>query len=259
MNKYRTRFNYTGIHTEDKIKARGKVAFKTRETDWLDTELPSIALISIDSAFHEGLDGGIKIGAFISIIKEQIRSSVSILLADVAHIETQKLKYNDKAFDECNKSTSLLVERYSSYFEGCDLLYWSSFIQQNEHFAELLAQVEHLSRTDRFFQQLLHADAEAAYSEKRSKEFPDKTLFLERTKADVIVQSACILVLSKQGYRYQFYPGAPCASTQYVNHILLPPERQVSWIDVFLSIEKKTLLEEESLFAHTQELATVHP
>lgn len=254
MNKHRTRLNYTGIHSEGKIKVRGKVAFKTQETSWLNTNLPCIALISIDSAFHEGLNGDIKIGAFLSIIKQHTRGPVSILLADTAHIETQKLKYKSHAFEECFRSTNFLIKRYSSYFDGCNILYWSSFNLQNEHFATFYAQVEDLAKSDPLFQRLLEKDAEAAYTEKRREEFPNQIEFLEKTKADILAQSACILILSKEGYRYQFYPGAPYSSIQYINDRLLPTEKQVQWIDVFLSIEKKTVLEEERVFDQGQDL-----
>ena len=242
MNKYPLRLNFTGIHTEGTSKIRGKIAFKTRETHWLHTELPSIALISIDSDFHKGIDGDLKTGAFISIIKEHTKRAVSILLADTAHIHTQKIKYNTKALEECIRSTDLLVKRYCSYFEDCNLLYWSSTICQSEHFVKSLEQVQDLYRIDKTFRELLDKDAKSSYSEKRKIEFPDETIFIERTKADIIEQSASILVLSKQGYRYQFYPGASFTSIQYVNYILLPPEKQVYWIDVFLSIEKKASL-----------------
>ncbi|MCB1117383.1 MAG: hypothetical protein KDK50_02245 [Chlamydiia bacterium] len=242
MKKYQIRLNYSGVRSNDKIKVRGKVAFKTKELHWLHTTQPSIALVSIDSDFHEGLNGEIKMDALLSLIKEYVNGHFSILLADTAHIHTQKIKYQSLAFDNCLKARNLLVKRYSFCLMNYPLLYWSSCICQNKHFDTALAKVQHLYHTDRHFRNLIEIDAEAAYSKKRHQEFPDKSMFIDQAKADIIEQSSSVLVLSELGYRFQFYPGAPYSSTQYVNHTLLHVEKQVHWINVFLSIEKKTVL-----------------
>lgn len=109
-------------------------------------------------------------------------------------------------------------------------------------FKNLLQQL--MQRDDAFRSSLL-ADAEAAYTEKRRKEFPDQKLFIEKMIADLIEQCVCIQILGKQGYRYLFYPGPPCASAQYINDHYILPENRLHWIDVFITIEKKTKVSQE--------------
>jgi hypothetical protein len=57
---------------------------------------------------------------------------------------------------------------------------------------------------------------------------------------DLIEQCICMQILAKQGFRYLFYPGAPCHSTEYVNRKCIPNDHYLHWIDVFVTIEKKT-------------------
>lgn len=56
---------------------------------------------------------------------------------------------------------------------------------------------------------------------------------------DILEQCACLFVLAHKGYQFQFYPGSPYSSVEYVNCYSL--DQRISWINVFLTIEKKTI------------------
>jgi hypothetical protein len=236
MNVYCLRRNYTSTYSQESKKIRGKLSFKTKETDWANSDSPVIALVSVDSAFHEGFNGDLKMDAFIGTIKNNISGKISVLIADTAHYHVQ----SKQSFDQCIELGAELVKRYRSFFEGCNILYWHSSIAQDNLFVPSLAKVQHLAQIDPIFQEHLFADAESTYTKKRGEEFPDKKLFLERAVGDILEQCASLFVLSSQGYRYQFYPGAPYRAVDYVNHLFFPIEKKIHWINTFLSIEKKT-------------------
>lgn len=235
MNLYKLRINFTSTYLQESKKVRGKLAFKTKETDWLNTKSPVIALVSTHSSFHEGINGELKMEAFMGTIKNNVEGKVSVLIADTAHYHAQ----NERSFDECVESGSNLVTRYQSYFEGCDILYWHSFICRDDLFAHALARIEHLAEIDPAFQEHLLLDAEATYTTKRSGEFQDRAVFIERASRDIMEQCASLFVLVAGGYRYQLYPGASFKAVEYVNELFFPIENRLHWINIFLTIEKK--------------------
>lgn len=234
LNKYLLRRNFKSIYVNEDFTVCGHLAFKTRNVDWVDTTLPSIVLISVHTAFHEGINGHLKMEALLSTIRQNVKGKVCILIADVAHLHTASLIQVDDPMNYCVKSAKQLASRFHAHFDGYDLLYWSSLIMKDDHYIALKNYFYSLAQTDVEFRALLLADAEAAYTAKRKEEFPNKALFLEKMGDDLIEQCIGMRVLAKNGYRYLFYPGAPCASTEYINQSAL------QWIDVFLSIERKT-------------------
>ncbi|MBS4168710.1 hypothetical protein [Parachlamydia sp. AcF125] len=248
MNPYIWRQNFTATFTDQEKTVRGKLAFKTKDISWLETSAPVILPISIHSNFHEGIQGDFKMNAFISTIKRHVKGRITILLTEKAHIKTFSLKYSnnfEKAFEECLKSANMLVQRYEPLFENCNVVYWHSYICQDPYFKKFVDRLESLYSTDLIFRKLLHEDAEISYegeSRRSGTTFINKSLFIEKAVEDLIEQCACLLVLVNKGYKFQFYPGKPCASTEYVNRIFVPKDNRISWIDVFLTIEKKTII-----------------
>ena len=239
MNTYNWRNTATAVASDAAMSVRGKIAFKTRETAWLHTNAPVVVLVSIHSDFHTGIGGDLKMNALMSTIKRHVQGLVTVLLSDAAHIQTLSLKTED-ALCRATESADLLVKRYQGYFEDCQIVFWHSYIGHSVHYAPSVQMVCELYRHDSHFQKHLQADAEACYNKFRSEEYPEKSQFIEKTINDLLEQCSCVLVLAAMGYRYQFYPGQSHGSTEYVNRHLLPEEKRVSWIDVFLSIEKKT-------------------
>ena len=234
------RKNFKSIYLSEDCITYGRIAFKTREVDWLDTPLPAVALVSVHSTFHEGVNGYLKMDAFISTIRENVKGKVSILIADTAHLHTLHLLQLEDPLRHCLQSAKELALRFRSYFDSNEGLYWSDYIMGDKEYPVFKEQLQELVRTDKAFRASLLADAEAAYTEKRKAEFSNKALFMEKMVEDLIEQCVCTHILARKGYRYLFYPGAPCVSTEYVSRNFIPLEGSLNWIDVFLTIEKKT-------------------
>lgn len=244
MNKYSWRKNFTAVASNDEKTIRGKLAFKTQKTHWLDTASPVIVLISIHSLFHQGLDGYLKMEALTSIVKNHVKGKITILLSDRAHIRTLSLKYGfniEKTFQECLIASQQILNRYQSLFADCDIAFWHSYICEDKEFHLCMSSLKKLLEIDYHFYQLLLRDAEETYTYEREKLFAAKQLFIENAMEDILEQCACIMVLAKKGYRFQFYPGRPFSSVSYVSEVILI-EPKLSWVDVFLTIEKKTVM-----------------
>lgn len=244
MNKYALRKNFNVTFEDHNKIIRAKLAFKTKEINWLYTQESVIILVSVHSLFHQGISGDLKMSALISVIKNHVNGKVTILLTDMAHLHTESLKYQnciEKASEECIKEAHLLATRYSCYFEACDLVFWHSYISQDATFISSMKLIRKLYESDDLFQEHLYRDAESSYTDRREKEFSNKELFIEKSIEDLLTQCACVLVIANKGYRFQFYTGNSFASVEYVNQLLIIEEKRLSWINVFLAVEKKRL------------------
>lgn len=245
MKVYNWRKNFSGALSNQNMIIRGKLAFKTRETNWLSTESPIIIPISIQSAFHEGMEGELKMNAFLSIIKSHVKGKITVLLTDKAHLQVASLKYQNnyqKAFDACLHDAQALENRFRSYFDTCHVAYWHRYISEDSHYPLCYRQIMDLYEKDPAFQNDVYLDAESTYTSERANEFGDKALFIDKSIHDILEQCTCLLVLANKGYRFQFYPGRGFASIDYVNRTLLSSEKQISFIDVFLTMEKKAII-----------------
>ncbi|MBA3284150.1 MAG: hypothetical protein H0U27_03690, partial [Nitrosopumilus sp.] len=111
MNIYKWRKNFTSVYINRDEVVRGKLAFKTKETNWLNTETPVVVLISIHSSFNDGICGELKMNAFLSTIKNHVKGKITILLSDIAHLRTRNLHHQEdlkKTFDCCIEDARLL-------------------------------------------------------------------------------------------------------------------------------------------------------
>lgn len=245
MSKYVWRKNFTSILQLESHEIKGRLAFKTKDTNWLETTKPVIILVSTHSAFHKEYEGELKMNAFISTIRNHVKGKVTILFSDGAHLKTMSLKYQNnvnKTFEYCLQATQNLVFRYQSYFQNCHIAYWHSFISEDENFSIYLNFLKQFYQYDLRFRELLHIDAENTYTIERMKDYSDKKIFIEKSIEDLLEQCASLLVLAYKGYRFQFYPGSSHQSVEYVNQLFVPENKKVNWVDVFLSIEKKTIV-----------------
>lgn len=244
-NRYILRKNYTSIfYTKDDI-IRGKLAFKTKTDTWLNTESPVVILVSIDSAFHNPIYGDLKMNALIATISSHVQDKVTVLMADQAHLQTTILNYHHDetaAFEANLKKTHELVSRYQSFLISSSLAYWHSYICHDANYHHFLNLVKDLSIRDSTFQDHLQADIQTSYTETRRQKYKEEEVYRCKAMEDILEQCACLLVLAEKGYRFLFYPGPPLASTEYMIRHLLPPTKQIEWVDVFLSIEKKTTI-----------------
>ena len=221
---------------------KGKLAFKTKQIEWIGTCNPVIVPVSIQSSFHEGLPGDLKMNAFISTIKSHVKGKITILFCEKAHLQVSTLKHNNnyqKALDESIFQARSMANRFKSYFEGCHLEYWQTYICEDKDYSLSHKHIVELYQTDIEFQSAIISDAEATYTENRVLDFPDKRLFVEKAIEDILEQCICLLILSKKRYHYQFYPGSQYLSVNYLNRTLL--SNPITFIDVFLTIEKKII------------------
>lgn len=245
MNIYNLRKNYFAIFSNKEICINSKLAFKTKETHWLHTDAPVILPISIHSAFHKKITGEMKMEAFISIIKDHVKGKITILLTEKAHLNILSLKFNNnyqKAYEICLKEAQMLEKHFHWLFAGCNIAFWDFFICQDPKYREFQERIKNLYLIDPVFRNHLLADAETTYISDRINEYPDRTLFIEKTIDDIMEQCVCLLVLIEKGYRFQFYPGNQYVAVEYVNHIFFDDEKRMSLIKVFLTIEKKKII-----------------
>jgi len=233
IRKYSFRKNYKGTCEIEGERLTGHLAFKTREVSWLSTHSPVVVLVSVNSTFHEGAEGFLKMEAFLSTIKSCVAGKICILIADTAHLAAQTLLCG---VDHCLHAGEKLVLRYQSLFTNCELLYWHALCEGDDY-AQGRSAILSLIQSDERIRDLLHADAESTYTEKRALECPDKVKFIQATLTDLVDQCIVLQLLSQRGYRTLFYPGAPYQTTEYLYSI---GQDQLQWIDVFLTIEKKT-------------------
>lgn len=240
---YLLRKNYTALFLDHEKMTRGKLAFKTQLTEWLNTESPVIIPISIQTAFHEGVAGQLKMEAFTSIIKENVKGIKTVLLTEKAHLNVYSLKCGgdkQKANVELLLKAQQLVERFATYFEGYKVVYWSEYINQDRYYEFFSKQVLHWYQTDQNFHSCVEEDAANTYTIERAQEYPDKNSFISYSIQDILEYCAYLLIIAHKGYRFQFYPGSNYKAAKYVIRNLLPVSLQLAHVDVFLSIEKKT-------------------
>lgn len=241
-SRYILRRNHTSIIYNKEEMIRGKLAFKTKTDNWLNTESPVVILVSIDSAFHKPIDGDLKMNALIATISSHVQDKITVLMADYAHFQTTILDYHDEtaAFEACLKQNKELVSRYQTCFLSSSLSYWHSYICSDANYHSFLNTVKELYVKNSNFRDYLQADVENTYTEKRKQKYKDVEAYRRKAVEDIFEQCVCLLVLAEKGYRFLFYPGPPLASTEYMIRHLLSPNKQIKWVDVFLSIEKKT-------------------
>jgi hypothetical protein len=244
MKNYTLRKNFKTFYLNGETRVKAALAFKTIDTHWVDTELPCIILVSIHSIFNENLNGHLKMNALVSTIKSHVKGRVTILFAERAHINAMNIEYNhlETTVETCLRDAQLLHDRFKNYFNDCQVAYWFNYICNDSNFETSYQAIQYLYQHDSFFKYYLDKDATASYNLRKTKNIMDKSQFIKKTIEDILEQCACVLVLSKKGYRFQFYPGQSYASIAYVNQKLLSKDHRVDWINVFISIEKKTIL-----------------
>lgn len=241
MKKYLWRKSFTAFYTNQTIKIKGKLAFKTQTTHWLNTDAPVLVLISIHSAFHEGIWGQLKMNTLLSVIKEAVRGKITVLLADKAHVNVMNIK-QPNSLNLSIQHAHNLNDQFRSYFDGCNIAYWHHYICQDKSYPSSYEKVLKLYHNDSVFQKLLLIDARTTFTSERAAEDSNPSLFIHKAIEDLLEQCACLLVLSHKGYHFQLYPGNPFASTEYVNKTLLDEEHRIAFIPIFLTIEKKVIL-----------------
>lgn len=239
MKVYNLRKNHTAFFSTGGTITKGKLAFKTRETDWLNTDSPILIPISIDSHFHEGISGDLKMSAFCSVLKKHVQGHITILMTERAHLNVLGLENGKEyALRSSLCRAHQLVDRYKHYFRDCDVQFWSSFICQDPSYQQSVDRITYFFQNDAIFRSHLISDAELTYTSERAELFSDRDLFIRAAISDIMEQCVCLLILVKKGYVFQFYPGHQYGAVEYINQLLL--KSSLKMISVFLTIEKKT-------------------
>lgn len=245
MGNYSFRKNFSATCSNDMMTIRSKLAFKTKGTDWLNTESQVIVPISIRSTFLAGLAGDLKMQAYTSIIKNHVQGKITILLTEKSHLHVASLKYNpnsyDQALEEETQFAREIESRFRLYFQNCKVEYWETYISNDSHYFIFKEQIDRLYQTDSTFKSLVLHNAEVTYTCERAREFSNKSLFIEKAVKDLLEHCVYMLLIANKGYKYQFYPGSLYSCMDYVNENLIEPEKRVSLVNVCLTIERKTI------------------
>lgn len=244
MSKYIWRKNFKTSFSYESTVIQGNLAVKTQEIGWHGTSKPVIILISIDSKIHEKIDGNLKMEALVSTIKDQVNGPITVLFSDSVHFRTFSLNCkgnSDSLFKNYLKMGQEIFYRYQSYLKNFKIAYWHSYICQDNDFFLFSKIIEEAYETNQAFRALINQDAERMYTPERREKNPsaNANAFIKNAKQEIMEQCACLFVLSKKGYAFQFYPGSSLPSVEYANRFFLPEDKRVNWINIFLSIEKK--------------------
>lgn len=235
MSYYNLRKNFFINFERGNYEIKAKLVIKTREIEWVKTLSHVVIPISIHSFFHLGIEGEMKMQAFISTIKQNVQSKVTILMTEMAHVNVLSLK-DENAAETCKKDALGIVKRFQELFDDCTIVYWEEYIQKDPNYQTCKEKILEQYQRDVTFQSLLLENAHSTYTSTRSIEHQDKSLFLERAIYDLLEQSICLHVLSKKGYRFQFYPGRQYSAIEYLNQNI-----SMVLVHVFVSIEKKRI------------------
>lgn len=233
MKQYNFRNNSFIKKKIENSLVEAKIVFKTEEATWVPLNAPSVVPISLDSSFNQGIDGMIKMEGFISTIKTHAKEKVTLLMTEGAHLNALSLKHADPV-KKNKQDCDTLLKHFKEVFAECEIAYWDECVNNHPDYGHLKKFIVALSQTDCIFQNFLQEDALSTYTLARKQEYPDKELYLQKTVADLIEQCVCVLLLDKQGYKWQFYPGKQFLSVEYVNQ-----NSSLELVYVFLAIERK--------------------
>lgn len=243
MSTYNFKEIYTATASDEETILNGRLIFKTLSRAWIGTEKSVILPISIHSRFHKGLVGDLKMGALISTVRKHVKGKMTILLTECCHVQVMSLKYqNDfqKAVQVSLQDAKNLENRFKVFFEECHVTYWQNYINEDPFYEECSKLIRDLYENDLTFQDLVHLDAESTYTTDCAFEFYDKEFFIKKAIEDMLGQLIGLLIFSRKGYRFHFYPGKLCQSTYYANQVLLHDDKKIALIDANLTVTTQT-------------------
>lgn len=202
-------------------KNKNKIIIKTPTADWLGTKEPVVIIFSIHSAFHEGPLGQLKAQHLISNIKQHVSGKVTLLFHEAAHVKAISMQRNINEIETkklCLADARALAELLQPYCQGCDIQFWHTLISNDPEYSIIKQKIQNIYATDAQFQRLLREDAQGCYTPERAKLGLDKELFISKTMEDIQEQIVYLCIASKKGYKFEFYPGKPHTSAEYLKH-----------------------------------------
>ena len=209
---------------------------RTKPTNWQNTDLPIILPFSIYSAIYEGIAGDFTVGAFLQVVKSNVKGKITILLCDGAHLQTLCFECIN-AEEMCYHDANDLIERFNRDFQNCEVVHWRDFVTNDDSYQIFKDKIYQLYRTDKVFQSKVESDAEKNTNRKFGSECADR-LYIDGAKMDLLEHCVYLLVASKKGYRFEFYPGKRNDCVNYINCHLLDDPEKLTRINVTLSSPK---------------------
>lgn len=261
MNKkYKLRKNVFITAEEEHKIYKAKVAFKTEQLDWVNTKSPSLILVSVNSSFHQGIWGKIKMESLYCTLKNHLQTPPSVLIAEQAHLHVDSLYFSGEMGKATLNSTHLgkkWLSDFKELFKDDDPVFMHRFILSDPLFTSCKMEIESLYKSDGTFQKLLYQEALETYSCERKLLEPNADHFAYLAKEDIKLQCAMYRLLAKKGFHYIFYPGLQYQAVEYANRTLGEPA--LTFIHVFISLEKKRteLLSFESEHCQSKEMRPV--
>jgi hypothetical protein len=220
-----------------------KVVIKTHPAHWRNTMSPVLIPFSIHSRIYDGIEGTFKIAALLHLIKSLVKGEITVLLTEGAHLNALSLKYDgdlNKALDICMQDANNLKLRFEHELDNCHIARWTDFVYDDSDYSIFKNTLLDLYDNDNTYKSLITADIESTYTIDRQNEYQNKQHYFDACKLDLIETTiALLLIASKKGYRFQFYPGKTYLSMAYINNQLLKEDERLNWVNMRISVKDK--------------------
>lgn len=229
-----------------------KVTVKTRPANWQGTDQPVILPFSIYSALYEGIAGDFKVASFLQVVKSNVKGKITILLCEGAHLQTLSLQHNsaEKALQICCQEADFLVKRYNLEFQNCEVIRWKDFVTDDSFYKFFKDKIYHLYQINGSFQSKVRFDAEKTSNVDFNNESLDKPSYVNKAELDLLEQCIYLMIASKKGYRFEFYPGKRNNCVDFINCKLLDDFTKLTRINITLGSPKNFENVEENLIGN---------
>lgn len=241
MNTYNLRITLKlNLKTKDHIHG-AKIAIKTMQDQWVKSQGRVVVPISIESAFHDGIHGRLKMEALLNAIQNNTTKKATLLFTDWAHCHVYALEHQ-KSLQEARQiledKARTLQEWVLPLAGGFHIAFWQKDIYGAPEFMHAKKQLREMLACDLILQKLVQQDILEGYTSARQQIFTDKNTYLLCAQNDLLEYLAYQVLFSQRSFAFQMYPGKEFASALY-----LQKRKTISMksIHVFVSIEKKFL------------------
>lgn len=239
MNTYNLRINIK-LNPGPQSQGYGaKIAVKTEEDQWLNSKSALVVPVSIESAFHEGIEGRLKMLALLSAIQSNVKQKATLLFTEWAHCNIYALGHQkslEQARQELMNKSEALQQWLLPLAHGFNIAFWHKdiygspeFIQAKEYFREILL-------LDPKVRDLVQKDVLESYTPSRQRICPNQDNYYLSAQKDMLEYLAYQIVFSNRSFAFQMYPGKELSSAIYLQQ---QDVIKMKSIYVFVSIEKK--------------------
>lgn len=208
---------------------------KTNDYSWVNK--PTIVVFSVHSKFTYGKRGFDQVTSLMRFIASYAESNVTVLLADMAHINTYALSYTayDEAFKNLTVDAEALKNRCSFLFESYPVVSWQDFVWADPLYHFFKSKLKEIYQDDVLFRQFIDSEVLETYTSERAQKYPDKELYLMNGILDELEQKLIMLVGAKNGYYALLYPGKFHRSWQHLSKYYFRSNECLKCIEVKVS------------------------